>query len=223
MDSVQITHFSDALCIWAYVSQIRSDELLSSFPGRTSIEHHYFQVFGDVAGKIAKGWSQRGGIVGYAAHVRAVAEGFPHVGLADDVWLRNTPTSSMPSHLLLCAIRELEAREEIAAGVANAVAWRVRESFFAECADVSARRVLLACAERAGAPARSVEPLLDDGRAHAALSADLDLARDLDVRASPTLIFNEGRQRLAGNVGYRILEANVRELLEGPGGGSSWC
>lgn len=30
---------------------------------------------------------------------------------------------------------------------------------------------------------------------------------------SSTLIFNEGRQRLNGNVGYRVIEANIRELL----------
>jgi predicted DsbA family dithiol-disulfide isomerase len=155
--------------------------------------------------------------------VQGVVEGFPHAAIHPEAWVRNTPTSSMPAHLLLCGVRELEAREEVAVGVAEATAWRVRECFFRDCADVSARNVLLACAERAGAPANRVEPLLDDGRAHAALSADLELARELDVRASPTLTFNEGRQRLAGNVGYRIIEANVRELIERPEGGSSWC
>jgi hypothetical protein len=37
------------------------------------------------------------------------------------------------------------------------------------------------------------------------------------------LLFNEGRQRLTGNVGYRIIEANIRELLEGAPGQLSWC
>jgi len=43
------------------------------------------------------------------------------------------------------------------------------------------------------------------------------------VSSSPTLLLNEGRQRLVGNVGYRILEANVRELFERPGVQQSWC
>ena len=30
-------------------------------------------------------------------------------------------------------------------------------------------------------------------------------------------------QMLTGNVGYRVLEANVRELLHNPGGQQSWC
>jgi hypothetical protein len=34
---------------------------------------------------------------------------------------------------------------------------------------------------------------------------------------------NEGRQKLYGNVGYRILDANVRELWERPQAQASWC
>jgi hypothetical protein len=37
-------------------------------------------------------------------------------------------------------------------------------------------------------------------------------------------LFNEGRQVLTGNVGYRVIEANVRELLRQPSDDqSSWC
>jgi len=51
----------------------------------------------------------------------------------------------------------------------------------------------------------------------------LDLARTHSIQASPTLLFNEGRQRLSGNVGYRITEANIRDLIEGAPGQLSWC
>jgi hypothetical protein len=34
---------------------------------------------------------------------------------------------------------------------------------------------------------------------------------------------NDGRQKLFGNVGYRLLEANVQELLRTPAGEASWC
>ncbi|TPV95892.1 MAG: disulfide bond formation protein DsbA, partial [Myxococcales bacterium FL481] len=34
---------------------------------------------------------------------------------------------------------------------------------------------------------------------------------------------NEGRQRLNGNVGFRIIEANVRELLRHTETEHSWC
>ena len=45
------------------------------------------------------------------------------------------------------------------------------------------------------------------------------------VQGSPTFVFNEGRQMLYGNVGYRIIEANLRELLSRPSaeGMPSWC
>jgi predicted DsbA family dithiol-disulfide isomerase len=222
-NTVSIAHFSDALCVWAYVSQIRCDELLSEFPGQVSLDCRFFQVFGNVPNKIRKGWSERGGIQGYSAHVRGVVDGFPHVSVHPEIWTRNTPASSMPAHLLLCAIRLLEARQEVGAGAFRAAAWLLRAAFFQECADVGARGPLLEIAEKAGVPAAIVSPLLDDGRAHAALCEDVEIVRDQEVRASPTLTFNEGRQRLTGNVGYRILEANVRELLQSTEGQSSWC
>ncbi|MBE9179781.1 hypothetical protein IQ268_14520 [Oculatella sp. LEGE 06141] len=34
---------------------------------------------------------------------------------------------------------------------------------------------------------------------------------------------NEGWQRLNGNVGDRVIEANIRELLHNPPGKQSWC
>jgi hypothetical protein len=36
-------------------------------------------------------------------------------------------------------------------------------------------------------------------------------------------VLNEGRQHLNGNVGYRVIEANVRELLHKPADEMSWC
>jgi len=99
----------------------------------------------------------------------------------------------------------------------------VRQAFFRDLVDVSRRAALLRVGAEAGLPVAAIAELLDSGAAHAALAADLELAREHDVRASPTLIFNDGRQRLTGNVGYRIIEANVRELLDRPSGQNSWC
>jgi predicted DsbA family dithiol-disulfide isomerase len=222
-ESVQITHFSDVLCVWAYVSQIRCDELLERFPDQTSLDCRYFHVFGDVAGKIGTGWSKRGGLAGYAEHVHGVAAGFSHVEIHPEVWVRHTPRSSMPAHLALCAVRTLVADGEADAGSVSATAWAIREAFFKDAVDVSERSVLIERVEAVGIAAAGLEARLDDGRAHAALADDLDEAKRQGIQTSPSLVFNEGRQRLAGNVGYRILEANVRELLEQPEEQSSWC
>lgn len=223
MDTVRVTHFSDVLCVWAYVSQIRCDELLAQFPDRVSIDCRYFQVFGDVRTKLDGAWKERGGIAGYAAHVHEVAAGFEHVKLHPDVWVATAPKSSMPGHLFLCAIRGLEESGEVERGTVSRAAWAVRDEFFTKCSDVASRAVLLSIGERVGIAAAKIEARLDDGTAHAALSTDLGLAQEHSVRASPTLVLNEGRQQLMGNVGYRVIEANVRELLERPAGGHSWC
>ncbi|MBW2666545.1 MAG: disulfide bond formation protein DsbA [Deltaproteobacteria bacterium] len=207
METVRITH----------------DELVAQFHDRVSIDYRYVQVFGSVRAKMTAQWSERGGIQGYAEHVREIASGFEHVSIHPEVWLKTTPESSMPSHLFLCAVRELEIRGDADLGSQARAAWAVREAFFRECADIAVRSVLLEVGERAGVPAARVEPLLDGGIAHAALSADLGEVRDHTVRASPTLMLDEDRQRLTGNVGYRVIEANVRELLEKPTGQQSWC
>jgi len=35
---------------------------------------------------------------------------------------------------------------------------------------------------------------------------------------------NDGRQKIYGNVGYKVMEANVAELLSNPkSGDASWC
>jgi predicted DsbA family dithiol-disulfide isomerase len=68
-----------------------------------------------------------------------------------------------------------------------------------------------------------LEDQIDSGEAYAQLSKDCDLVKDYGVTVSPTLIFNEGHQRLNGNVGCRVIEANIRELLHNPPGEQSWC
>jgi len=36
-------------------------------------------------------------------------------------------------------------------------------------------------------------------------------------------VLNEGRQKLYGNVGFRIIEGSIKELLADPGDRASWC
>ncbi|MGE3772442.1 MAG: DsbA family protein [Gammaproteobacteria bacterium] len=221
MASILIQHHADVLCVWAYVSQIRLEELEREFGDEIAIEHHWLQVFGNVGDKLYANWRDKGGAAGYSAHVKDIVARFGHVPVHPEIWQRETPSSSLPAHAVLCAVRLLDA-DEGRSRVAQ-VAGAIRRAFFRDLVDVSHRRNLLELVEACGIPAPRVEALLDNGAAWAALSSDLDLAREQNVRASPTLIFNEGRQRLTGNVGYRVIEANVRELLQAPAGGQSWC
>jgi predicted DsbA family dithiol-disulfide isomerase len=221
MQPIRISHFSDTLCVWAYVSQIRLDELVSRFPGAVEIDTRYVHVFGNVPGKLDAAWKDRGGVRAYGEHVESVVAKFGHVTLHPDIWVRDTPQSSMPSHLFLCALRLLDAGG--AGPQLPRAAWAVREAFFRDGADISRQDVLFGIAERLGLPVADIERVLKSGAAHAELSGDIEMARTHGIQASPTLLFNEGRQRLTGNVGYRIIEANVRELLESDPNQLSWC
>jgi predicted DsbA family dithiol-disulfide isomerase len=187
------------------------------------LEYRYFHVFGNVPRKMESAWKDRGGVAGYSQHVKSVVDQFGHVALHSEVWVRDTPQSSMPAHLMLCAVRVLEAAGTLAPGTLARTAWALRLAFFRDCANISSQAVLTQIGQAAGLPMSEVERVLGDGSAHAALAEDLDLVRQHSIQASPTLLFNEGRQRLTGNVGYRIIEANIRELLEGAPGQLSWC
>jgi predicted DsbA family dithiol-disulfide isomerase len=223
MDKVRISYFTDALCVWAYVSQVRMDELKTNFKDAVELDCRYFHVFGNVADKMDRGWRDRGGVAAYRQHVREIVEKFGHVQLHEQTWQTGVPKSSMPAHLLLCATRHLESSCGAAPGSANRAAWAVREAFFRHGRDISRSSVLRETAESIGLPLRDIEDAIANGAAHAALAEDLELARTQSISASPTLLFNEGRQRLTGNVGYRIIEANIRELLESASGQLSWC
>jgi predicted DsbA family dithiol-disulfide isomerase len=117
----------------------------------------------------------------------------------------------------------LESEGRVAPGTLERTAWALRLAFFHESQDVSSQAVLARIGEQSSLPMPEVDRMLGSGAAHAALAEDLELARQHTIQASPTLLFNEGRQRLTGNVGYRIIEANVRELLESVPGQLSWC
>ena len=219
---VRISQFTDILCVWAYVAQARMDELRATFGDGVSIDAHYCQVFGDTEHKVVRGWASRGGPSAYGDHVRAVAARFEHVRVHPDVWSRVRPASSMPAHLHLAAVRVL-ARRGGDPQLEARVAWAFRLGFFRDARDISRADVLHELAGSCGAPEPDVRALLASGVAHATFAADLALAQELGVAMSPTLVFNEGRQRLQGNVGYRIIEANVRELRERPEPSHSWC
>ncbi len=223
MDRVKISYFTDALCVWAYVSQVRMDELKANFKEAVEVDCRYFHVFGNVANKMNTAWRDRGGVLAYRRHVREIVEKFGHVPLHEQTWETDVPKSSMPAHLLLCAIRHVESYSRCAAGSADRAAWALRNAFFRYGRDVSQRKVLFEIAESIGLPADEIEDAIATGSAHAVLAEDLEHARAQSIAASPTLLFNEGRQRLTGNVGYRIIEANIRELLESAPGQLSWC
>jgi hypothetical protein len=210
--------------VWAYACQIRVDELMAAEGDAIDLERRFCSVFGDASARLAASWADRGGLAGYGDHVRSVAERFEHITVHEKVWTEVAPRSSLGAHIFLSAVRRLEAHEEVPAGAFPRACWAFREAFFGRGQDIGLRSVQYEVAEELELPIPAIEDCLATSAAHAELAADFDLAKKLDVHVSPTLVLNEGRQRLAGNVGYRVIAANVRELLHDPGlDDASWC
>lgn len=79
MSEVEITYFSDVLCVWAYVAQARIEAVKEKFGTSVRIEHRFCSVFGDTAAKVASTWKDRGGYEGF--------------GTLCSMWRNGSPTS----------------------------------------------------------------------------------------------------------------------------------
>ena len=227
-----LRYFSDVLCFWAYVSQIRLDELRHQFGGRIKMEYHFMPLFGHVGEWIELRWQARGGLNGYARHVQQMARPFDHISLHPELWQRNVPASSAGCHEFLKAVQSLEQDGFIAADpqpqydgrtLFEETLWRCRLAFFRDLRNIAQRSVQEEIATDMGLPLTALRERLDDGRALAALCADFSAKERFLVEGSPTFLFPGGRQKLYGNVGYRIIEANLHELLDHHDTRASWC
>lgn len=225
MKPIRIFYFSDILCVWAYIAQIRIEELKTAFPDNIEIDYHFVPVFGNTHEKLDKGWRDRGGLSGYSNHVKEIGRKFEHITVHPDIWTHDIPASSMSAHLFLRAVQLLEMKGLVPKSdrVLERTAWAFREAFFTQLANVGDRQVQLMIAESLDLPINAIKTAIDSGEAYAQLAKDAELVKEHNVTVSPTLIFNEGRQRLNGNVGYRVIEANIRELLNNPAAEQSWC
>lgn len=231
--SIKIEYFSDVLCIWAYAGQVRMDELKQRFADETDIEYRFVSIFGAGKQHVENVWKGKGGLAGFNAHLRQVAEKWEHVEVSPDLWLSVTPQSSTSAHLYLKAIQLLEKRN----GSCNLplaefqgrsrfeqAIWLFRDAFFRQARDISQRRVQADIAEQLELDTTAIGDMIDSGEAFAALHADDRARQQYNVPGSPTLVLNDGRQMLYGNVGYRIIDANIRELMHHPDEGeASWC
>ena len=228
--AITLSHFSDILCIWAYIAQVRLDQLKQDFGSRVVLRYHYLPVFGAVNQKMTDNWSTRGGVEGYHQHVLAIADDYDHVTVHPEVWKKDQPVSSTGIHLFLKALalvqdESLTTENPPGSGpsVLEQFTWATRLAFFRDGVNVSQYQNLVRLASEMGLPIEAIEAKIHSGEAYAALEKDQQISKSWQVTGSPTLVFNEGRQIIYGNVGYRVIEANVRELLHQPGNQASWC
>lgn len=220
MAAAKIVHFSDVLCVWAYVGQQNLYCLTDAFGDRIEIDVHYCSVFPNAQTKIDKMWTGRGGFAGYASHVQDVANQFDAISVHPDVWNKVRPRSSASPHLFLKAIQLLEEETgQDAACFAERLSVRaakeLRRAFFANALDVANWNAQQSVCDSIDLDFGRVLKKIETGEAIARLAGDYELAQTQGVQGSPTYILNEGRQKLFGNISYSILEANIKELISG--------
>ena len=229
MAVVQVSYFSDVLCIWAYIAQARIDAVRTTFGDAVRMDYRFCSVFGDTARKIPSTWRDKGEYAGFNAHLRSVALQFPHIEVHPEIWLNTRPATSSSAHLFMTAVRlwqqDLTAQGQgEAPSIYDSLMWAFRCAFFRDCRDIARWDVQCELAEAVGVDMSAIEGCIHDGTAYAGLAGNYQDADKLRIEGSPSFVLNEGRQKLYGNVGFRIIEANIQELLRAPGGEqASWC
>lgn len=229
---ISIDYFSDILCVWAYGGQVRLDELTRNFGDDIRVRHRFIPLFADTQARIGEGWKEQGGFAGFGGHMQEVCGQWPHTRLSPRAWTECRPVTCATAHVFLKAVELClvgdgqadQAGDEVHRQFARLID-KTRAAFFEQAQDISQLQVLLALLEGDLIGPDAVTARIDSGQAYAALYHDEQLAKGYAVQGSPTYVFNEGRQLLYGNVGYRIIESNVRELLSvrQVEGSPSWC
>lgn len=230
MSVVQVAYFSDVLCIWAYAAQARIDAVKEKFGDTVRLDYRFCSVFGDTARKITSTWRDKGEYAGFNAHLRTVARQFPHIEVHPDIWLETRPSTSASAHLFLAAVQQWQKERagedqiESTTLILEKLMWRFRCGFFQDCRDIARWDVQCELAESLGVDINAIEKTIHDGTTFARLATDYQDADKMRIEGSPSFVLNDGRQKLYGDVGFRIIEANIQELLRVPAGDqASWC
>ena len=213
-----IDYYSDVLCVWAWIAQRRIDELNKKFGDKIQFNYYYVDIFGDVATKMETQWAAKGGYDDFEAHVKYSCDDHDSVVINPKVWNTIKPTTSANTHLVLKAI-ELNFGQS--AGIDMALA--IRKGFFESAIDISNLECLYQLIGSSGFDVQLVKASVNSGHAIAALMSDYQQAKKNSIKGSPSYVIDGGRQTLYGNVGYRVLSANIEELLKNPANEASWC
>lgn len=114
---------------------------------------------------------------------------------------------------------------ELADGKRAAVdfALAVRKAFFVEARDISDLTFLHELVKKQSLDGNRIEQAISGGMAVASLLGDYQQANKQGIKGSPSYVVDNGRQTLYGNVGYRVLHANIEELLKSPADEANWC
>lgn len=102
--------------------------------------------------------------------------------------------------------------------------WAFRCAFFRDCRNIARWDVQCELAGALGVDIDAIEKRIHERTAFARLAVDYQDADKMRIEGSPNFVLNDGHQKLYGDVAFRIIEANILELLRAPGGDqTSWC
>ena len=216
--ALAIDYFSDILCVWAWIAERRIEELNKQFKDKIEIRYQYIDLFGDTANRIQTQWADKGMYEGFGKHVVEAAAPYESAPVNSKIWHITRPTTSANAHMVLKAI-ELTNNKSLSIEFASVL----RKAFFIEAKDISELEMLFNLLKQAGINTEKINKTLNNGMALAALMSDYQKAHEYGIKGSPSFVMNKGRQSLFGNVGYRVLQANIEELLKSPSTQASWC
>jgi predicted DsbA family dithiol-disulfide isomerase len=208
---LMIDYYTDILCVWAWIAQRRNDELNRQLGSDVAWRYHYVDVSGDLEGKMQDLWKDRGMFEGFADHVHQSASAFEDAPINSRIWNEVRPATSANAHLVLKAV-ENTAGPEASVQLARSI----RQAFFVDAQDVGALSVLFNVCQETGLDLVEIRASINDGSAIASLMSDYRRANSQQIKGSPSYVIDNGRQTLYGNVGYRVLHANIEEVLKQP-------
>jgi predicted DsbA family dithiol-disulfide isomerase len=222
--TVRIDHWSDPLCIWAYVGQSRLDRLLEAWGASVRVHYRVVPVFGSVPWRFTQGSWAAAGPEGRALATARTAARFGAPAEVDGrVWLDDPPASSWAPGAAIKAVALMEAEGLAPDGAVAAYQVALRRALFEQHRNTARRDVFLDVAGQQALDVDALTARLDDGRAVAALFEDHQERERLGLQGSPTYVFDDGRIALYGNVAEDVLHATVAALVAGDVGGGSRC
>ena len=217
-NQIRIDYFSDILCVWAWITQRRIDELNTHFKERIEIFHQYIDIFGDTDTRINEQWASKGLYEGFGKHVEKSASPYEVATVNSEIWTKVRPTTSANAHMVIKAVEMSFGRQ-----IASDFAASLRHAFFVEAIDIGSLDQIYELIKNKNLDVLPVKACISNGSALAALMHDYQTAKEYQIKGSPCFVMNEGRQILFGNVGYRVLSTNIEELLKRCDDEASWC
>lgn len=79
LSRIRIHYFTDVLCVWAYLAQVRLDELIKQHSANIEISYHFMPIFACTEHRIGEGWKNKGGYPAFGKYTHQVCADYPYL------------------------------------------------------------------------------------------------------------------------------------------------